>query len=134
MRFREATVRAQVYSARHGAPPRTKIQKTQLGDQSNDHTVSRLRRIACICAEQKEAGIIVDYKVYTTPPRSPDEPNIYLVTTYKNMAAMDGLADKTEAMTQKMYGDVSQRSKAAIDREKMRTQIGSQMTREQILK
>ena len=84
--------------------------------------------------EQKAAGIIVDYKVYTTTPRGPDDPNIYLVTTYKNMAAMDGMADKTEAMTQKMYGDVNQRSAAAIEREKMRKQMGSQMLREQILK
>jgi hypothetical protein len=84
--------------------------------------------------EQKKAGIIVDYRVYSTSPTGPDAPNLYLVTTYANMAAMDGLADKMEPVMQKMFGDEQQRSAAAIDREKMRTQIGSQLIREQILK
>ena len=84
--------------------------------------------------EQKKAGIIVDYRVYTTSPSGPGEPNVYLITTYANMAAMDGLADKMEPVMQKTFGNEQQRSAAAIEREKMRTQIGSQMIREQILK
>jgi hypothetical protein len=84
--------------------------------------------------EQKKAGIIVDYRVYSTTPRGPGEPNLYLVTTYANMAAMDGLADKNEAMLQRSFGDVQQRSAAAIEREKMREQVGSEMIRELVLK
>ncbi len=45
--------------------------------------------------EQKKAGIILDWSVYQTTPRSPDDPDLYLIVTYKNMAAMDGLADRT---------------------------------------
>ena len=39
----------------------------------------------------KKEGIVLDYRVYETTPRSPDEPNLYLTVTYKNMAALDGL-------------------------------------------
>lgn len=84
--------------------------------------------------EQKDPGFIVDYRVYSTTPDGPDEPNLYLVTTCKNMAALNGLADKTGAITQKMYGDVAQRSAAAVDREEMRQQLGPQTMRELILK
>ena len=36
--------------------------------------------------EQKKAGIIVDWNVYRRDRARPDDPNLYLVTTYKNMA------------------------------------------------
>src|SRR6202522_3548473 len=35
----------------------------------------------------KKAGLIIDYKVFTATPKSPDQPNIYLWITYKNAAA-----------------------------------------------
>ena len=37
----------------------------------------------------KKAGLIIDYKVFSATPKSPDQPNIYLWITYKNMAALD---------------------------------------------
>src|SRR6266478_5082676 len=37
----------------------------------------------------KKAGIIIDYKVFQPSPKSPDQPNIILWITYKNMAALD---------------------------------------------
>lgn len=78
----------------------------------------------------KKEGIILDYKVYETTPRSPDDPNIYLTVTYKNMAAMDGLDDRLEPIMQRSFGDDAARSKAAIDREKMRRPLGQEMIRE----
>jgi hypothetical protein len=84
--------------------------------------------------EQKAAGIIVSYQVYTTTPRGPDEPDIYLVTEYKNMAALDGLRDKVEPIQQKMFGDQAQRSAKTIERGKMRTALGSELLRKIELK
>jgi hypothetical protein len=84
--------------------------------------------------EQKAAGIIVDYQVYTTTPRGPDDPDIYLVTVYKNMAALDGLQDKVEPIQQKLLGDAAQRSAKTIERGKMRTALGSELLRELVLK
>ena len=83
---------------------------------------------------QKAAGIIVDYDVYTTTPRGPDDPDIYLVTVYKNMAALDDLRDKLEPIQQKMLGDMAQRNAATIARGKLRTLVGSQLLRRLDLK
>src|SRR5207237_1555601 len=37
----------------------------------------------------KKAGIIIDYKVFSSTPPSPDHPAVILWITYYNMAAMD---------------------------------------------
>lgn len=79
--------------------------------------------------EQKKAGIIVDWSVYTTRSRTADAPNLYLVTTYKNLAAMDGLQDRMEAIQEKLIGNQEARDSAMVARGKMRTQIGSEVIR-----
>ena len=38
----------------------------------------------------KKAGLIIDYKVFQASPKSPDQPNVYLEITFKNMAAYAG--------------------------------------------
>jgi len=83
---------------------------------------------------QKAAGIILDYKVYSVTPRSPDDPDIYLLTTYKNMAALDGLTDRVEPIQQKMFGDMAARSARTIERGKLRSLVGSQQLRRLELK
>ena len=70
--------------------------------------------------EQKAAGIILDYKVYVTTPRSPDDPDIYLLTVYKNMTALDGLNERTDPIQQKMFGDLAQRGAATVERQACR--------------
>jgi L-rhamnose mutarotase len=84
--------------------------------------------------ENKKAGTIVDYHIYQTQPRSLDEPNLYLVVTYKDMAALDGLNDKVEAVQQKIIGSQEVRDQQNIERGKMRTQLGTEMIRELVLK
>ena len=79
--------------------------------------------------EQKKAGIVVDWSVYTTRPRTADGPNLYLVTTYKDLAAMDGLQDRMEAIQEKMFGNQEARDAATIARGKMRTAGGSEVIR-----
>ena len=84
--------------------------------------------------EQKKAGIVLDYAVYQATPRGPDDPNLYLVVTYKNMAAMDDLANRTDAIQEKLIGNQEQRDAAMVARGKMRTQIGTEMIRKLELK
>src|SRR4026207_383569 len=36
---------------------------------------------------RKKAGISIDYKAFQASPKSPDQPNILLYLTFKNMAA-----------------------------------------------
>jgi hypothetical protein len=84
--------------------------------------------------EQKKAGLIVDWSVYSTRPRSADDPNVYLVTTYKNLAAMDDLQDKTDAIQQRLIGDQAARDAGMVARGKMRTMVGSEVIREVVFK
>lgn len=83
---------------------------------------------------QKAAGIIVAYNVYLARPRTADDPDVYLVMTYKNLAAMDGLADRVEGVTSKVLGTRAEQSAANADRAKIRTVLGSEVIREAILK
>jgi hypothetical protein len=59
---------------------------------------------------------------------------MYLVVTYKDMAALDGLSDKMDAVQQKLIGSQEVRDQQMIERGKMRTIVGSEMIREQVLK
>ena len=79
--------------------------------------------------EQKKTGLVVDWSVYTSRPRSPDEPNLYLITTYKNLAAMDGLLEKSDAIQEKIIGNQEARDASMAARNKMRTAVGSEVIR-----
>jgi hypothetical protein len=83
---------------------------------------------------EKAAGIIVDYAVYATTPRTPNDPDLYLVTVYKNMAALDDLAAKSDPIAEKLQGSMAEQNKAYIERGKMRTVLGSELIREAVLK
>ena len=84
--------------------------------------------------EYKKAGIILSYAVYTMPPRTPHDADLVLVVEYKNMAALDNLDDRTEAIDKKIFGSMDQANKGTIDREKMREVIGMEYMRELKLK
>jgi hypothetical protein len=83
---------------------------------------------------QKAAGLIVGYNVYATSPRGTDEPDLYLVTVYKNMAALDDLTAKSDAMAEKIFGAMPKASADTVERGKLRTVIGSELMRELKLK
>jgi hypothetical protein len=84
--------------------------------------------------DEKKAGLIVDYAVYATRPRSPGDPDIYVVITYKNMAALDGLEDRVEPIMRKIWSTRDAANKANVDRESLREILGSQIIRQLNLK
>ena len=84
--------------------------------------------------EQKKAGVIVDYAIYAANPRSPHDPDLYLITVYKNMAALDDLNSKTDGITEKVFGTLEQQSTATVQRGKLRTLLGDEYIRELNLK
>src|SRR5580658_1638329 len=81
----------------------------------------------------KKAGLIIDYKVYRATPKSPDQPNVILTVTYKNMAALDK-RDEEEAVAQKVIGSTEVQDKARIARNEYRKLLGGELIREVILK
>lgn len=84
--------------------------------------------------EQKKAGIIVDWSVYVAVPRGPDDPDLYLTTVYKNMAALDGLDAKSDPIVEKIYGAMDKQTAATVSRGKLRTLVGEEVIRELVLK
>lgn len=83
-----------------------------------------------VMAEAKKQGLIVSYAFYSATPRSPKDPDLYIVETYANMAAFDGLADKMTALSNSVWGSMKQADQADASRESLRTIIGSQLIRE----
>ena len=83
---------------------------------------------------QKAAGNILDYGVYTAMPRGPDDPDVFLMVTYKNMAALDDMDAKLDPIYEKLQGSLAEQNKAYGERSKMRTVLGNELIREMKLK
>ena len=81
----------------------------------------------------KNAGLIIDYKVFRLTPKSPDQPNIYLWITYKNMAALDKGVE-LEAVAKKVIGSTEVQNKARVARSEYRKVLGTEYIRELVLK
>ena len=86
----------------------------------------------------KKAGLIIDYKVFRASPKSPDQPNVYLEITYKNMAAYAGdigdNADAFEAVTEKVICSSECQNQARVHRNELRKVLGTEVTRELMFK
>jgi hypothetical protein len=82
----------------------------------------------------KKAGLVLSYRVILVEPRGPNDPDIYLVTEYKNWAALDGLNGKFEKILTQVEGSVEAANKSEADRAKIRTVLGSRTEQEALLK
>jgi hypothetical protein len=82
----------------------------------------------------KKAGYILDYKVYVVTDPRDNEPDIYLATKFKNMAAFDTSLDEMDAFITKIAGPQAQMNKEQADRGTIRTVRGDMLMRELILK
>ena len=86
----------------------------------------------------KKAGLIIDYKVFKATPKSPDQPNMFLFITYKNMAAYAGdNGDKgveLEAVAKKVICSTECQNEARVHRNEYRKVLGTELIRELILK
>jgi hypothetical protein len=73
----------------------------------------------------KKAGYILGYQVVSVEARGPDDPDLLLVVTYKNWAALDGALEKGDAIAKQIEGSVAAASQAQADRAKIRRVLGS---------
>ena len=78
----------------------------------------------------KKAGIITDYSVYSTTPRTPNDPDLYLLVTYANMAALDKLDERSDPVTEKISGNRAKVQKGVSDRNSYRKILGTETVRE----
>jgi hypothetical protein len=82
----------------------------------------------------KKAGLITSYRVIVIEPRGPNEPDILLVTEYKNWAALDHLGGRLDQISAQIEGSAEAAAKSEADRAKIRTVLGSRTQQEAILK
>jgi hypothetical protein len=82
----------------------------------------------------KKAGYIVSYAVYSAEAHSAQDPDLMLVITYKNWAALDGGLAKNDAVAKQIEGSVAAASKSQSERAKIRTVLGTETLQEMKLK
>jgi len=82
----------------------------------------------------KKAGLIIDYKVFSATPKSPDQPNIILWISFKNAAAALDKGVELEEVARKVIGSTEYQNQARVARSEYRKFLGSEYVRELILK
>ena len=82
----------------------------------------------------KKAGLIIDYKAFRATPKTPDQPNVILMITFKNgMAALDKGVE-LEDVAKSVIGSTEAQNKARAFRNEYRKVLGTELIRELILK
>jgi hypothetical protein len=84
--------------------------------------------------EAKRQGLVLSYKVISAPAANRDDWDLLLMVEYKNMAALDGLRQKSEPIMAKLIGPQSERRTRAVQRNEIREIIGGKLGRELILR
>jgi hypothetical protein len=88
-----------------------------------------------IIEEQKKQGMITDYKVFLkTTKNSPEDWDICVAIQYKNWAALDGQAAKSEAIRDKVMGGKQPMLDLNDKRAEIREIISSELLQEIVLK
>jgi hypothetical protein len=84
-------------------------------------------------AEKKE-GLVMDYKVLLGDSSDRNDFNILLMVESKNMAAFDGLREKTDPIMSKLMGSEDAQRQLAVKRLDVREILGTKTMREVTLK
>jgi hypothetical protein len=88
-------------------------------------------------ATQDEAlkqGLILSYKILDGQAANPQDFDIILLTEFKNMASMDNMDDKWDAISKKVVGDQAAMKTLRESRVNMRTINGGKLMREIVYK
>jgi hypothetical protein len=84
--------------------------------------------------EAKKQGIIIDYKILLGDDATPQDFDILLMQEFKNMAALDGLREKTDPIARKLIGSEDVQRQGAVKRMEIREIMGNKTMREITLK
>ena len=84
---------------------------------------------------EKAAGLVIDYAIYTSETRTPNDHDVMLTVTYKNWAALDNLADRSEPVVNRaLQSTPQQRDQQFADRSAMRESLGTRTYQQLYLK
>jgi len=84
--------------------------------------------------EAKKQDLIMDYKILLGPAATPQDFDLLLMVESKNMAALDGLREKTDPIARKIEGTPDQQLATQTKRLEIREILGSKNMREVTLK
>lgn len=84
--------------------------------------------------EAKKEGLILSYRIFSSPAATPGDWNMMLMTEFENMAALDGLEEKFIAIYERLVGTAEDFEKGAVRRNKIREILGDKLARELIFK
>ncbi len=107
--------------------------KTKPG-MSDDYLKALAKIFKSTNDEAKRQGIITDYKILAGDAATQQDYDILLMVEYPNMAALDGLRDKTDPIGAKMVGTEDQQRQLAVKRLEIRDILGDKTMREITLK
>jgi hypothetical protein len=107
--------------------------KTKPG-MSDDYLKALAKIFKSTNDEAKRQGIITDYKILAGDAATQQDYDILLMVEYPNMAALDGLRDKTDPIGAKMVGTEDQQRQLAVKRLEIRDIMGDKTMREITLK
>jgi hypothetical protein len=107
--------------------------KTKPG-MGDDYLKTLARTFKATNDEAKKQGIITDYKILSGDAATTQDFDLLLMVEYPNMAAMDGLRDKTEPIFDKIMGNEDQQRQMAVKRVEIRDIMGDKLMREITLK
>src|SRR5947199_6776974 len=107
--------------------------KTKPG-MSDDYLKALAKIFKSTNDEAKRQGIITDYKILAGGAATQQDYDILLMVEYPNMAALDGLRDKTDPIAAKAIGTEDQQRQMAVKRLEIREIMGDKTMREITLK
>jgi len=82
----------------------------------------------------KKEGLILSYKILSGDAANRDDWDLLLMVEHKNMASLDGLDEKYQAISAKIEGSEEQQKAIMSSRVDMREILGSKLLREIYLK
>ena len=107
--------------------------KTKPG-MSDDYLKALAKIFKSTNDEAKRQGIISDYKILVGDAATQQDYDILLMIEYPNMAALDGLREKTDPIGAKLVGTDDQQRQLAVKRLEIRDIMGDKTMREVTLK
>ena len=101
---------------------------------SDDYLKGLAKNLKTTMEEQKKQGLILSYKILLGQAATPGDFDIVNMVEYANMAAPDGLREKTDPIATKLIGNDDQQRQSAMKRAEIREIVGSKLMREITLK
>lgn len=100
----------------------------------NDYMTNLSNGWKKVMDEAKKEGFVLDYMVLSSSASNPEDWDLMLMIKYKNMAALDGMEDKIDKITEKLFGSPDTQQQNAISRNELREILGNRTTRQLVFK